>query len=245
MVKTIGFLVIGDEILSGRTADKNINTLAKTLDENGYQLCEVAIIPDKSQRIIEAVQDFKIRFDYVFTSGGIGGTHDDITFACVAKATHRKLVFNQKAYACLDAYYTSKGLEWTQTRKNMTLMPENCQLLNNPISLAPGAVVDNIFVCAGIPKIFNVMLNDAIHTHMQGGTPIYKDSIFLDKIGEGTIGDGIAQIASTYTSVSVGSYPHFTNDGFSTEIVLRSHDQDALSACFTEIKQYVSQFISQ
>ena len=121
MVKTVGFLVIGDEILSGRTADKNTNTLAKTLDDNGYQLCEVRIIADDESIIINAVQDFKNRFDYVFTSGGIGGTHDDITFACVAKATNHKVAFNQHAYDCLDGYYKSKGLEWTQTRKNMTV----------------------------------------------------------------------------------------------------------------------------
>ncbi len=243
MVKRIGFLVIGDEILSGRTADKNINTLAKALDNNGYQLCEVRVIADESAAIITAVQEFRSRFDFVFTSGGIGGTHDDITFACVAKATNRKLVYNPHAYDRLHGYYQKKGLAWTQTRKNMTLMPDGCGLLNNPVSLAPGAVVDTIFVCAGIPKIFTAMVDDALTNHMHGGIPMYKNSIFLDGIGEGTIGDTIAHIARKYPDVSVGSYPHFDGDTFSTEIVVRCRNKDSLSDCFTEIQTYVSQYL--
>ena len=243
MVKKIGFLVIGDEILSGRTVDKNINALATTLDDNGYQLAEVRIIADNKDTIISAVQHAGKNFDYVFTSGGIGGTHDDITFACVAQATNRPLICNQEAYDALDGYYKNKGLEWTQTRKNMTMMPENCQLLQNPISLAPGAVVDNIFVCAGIPKIFKAMLDDALCCYMRGGIPLYKNSVYLAGVGEGTIGDKIASFAKKYADVSIGSYPHFDRAGFSTEIVVRSRSKQSLDACFAEIQAYLVDFL--
>lgn len=232
----VGLLVIGDEILSGRTADKNIHFLAKTLDENGYTLDQVRVIGDTRQRIISSVQEFSDVYTYVFTSGGIGGTHDDITFASVAMAMGRNIVRNAQAYHILDGYYKARGMPWTDTRRNMTMMPENCGLLRNSVSLAPGAVVDNVFVCAGIPKVFQCMVQDALVHYMQGGVSMYQRSVYLDGIGEGMVGDMVTQVAELYKDVRIGSYPHFTADGFSTEIVVRSCDRGALDRCFCALR---------
>ena len=238
MIKKVGFIVIGDEILNGKTTDKNINFLAKSLDEYGFDLVEVRVIGDVFDTIVETVKHFSKKYDYVFTCGGIGGTHDDITFACVASAFGLEIEQNQEALRRLSAYYKERELPLTDTRINLAKMPKGCKLIDNSISIAPGANVENVYVCAGIPKIFNVMLNDILPT-MLGGVKVHKYTIFKENLSDGTIGDTIAKIASSYDDVSIGSYPKFHDNGFSTEIVMRSRNKKNLDLCYKDIKSYI------
>ena len=241
MIKTVGFIVIGDEILNGRTADKNINVLATGLDDYGFDLKEVRIIGDEKQTIIDTVKHFSNTFDYVITSGGIGGTHDDITFECVAEAFGIELEQNEVAFERLNEYYKAQNLPLTDTRINLTMMPVDCVLIDNPISIAPGAIVENVYVCAGIPKIFTAMVDNILPT-LDGGVKVHKFSIMKDGVGEGTIGDMIAKIASDFESVSIGSYPKFDEKGFSTEIVMRSRDKKNLDLCYKMVNDYLAKF---
>jgi len=241
MIKKVGFIVIGDEILNGRTADKNINFLAKSLDEYGFDLVEVRIIGDVFDTVVETVKHFSKKYDYVFTSGGIGGTHDDITFACVASAFDLEIEQNQEALRRLNVYYKQKELPLTDTRINLAKMPKDCKLIDNSISIAPGVNVENVYVCAGIPKIFNVMIDNILPT-MQGGIKVYKYSIFKENLSEGTIGDMIAKIACSYDDVFIGSYPKFHNNSFSTEIVIRSRNKKNLDLCYNDVKSYTDKY---
>ncbi|MGB1361219.1 MAG: competence/damage-inducible protein A [Alphaproteobacteria bacterium] len=241
MVKTVGFIVIGDEILNGRTADKNINTIAKAIDDYGFDLVEVRIIGDIHQTIVETVKHLSSNYDYVFTSGGIGGTHDDITFECVAESFGLGVEQNQVAFDRLNEYYQAKNLPLTDTRLNLTKMPIGCGLIDNPISIAPGAIVENVYVCAGIPKIFSAMIENVMPT-LSGGQTVYKQAIFKAGVGEGTIGDTIAEFSKKYEQVSIGSYPKFDENGFSTEIIIRSRNKEQLDLCYNEVKKYLDEF---
>ena len=164
MVATAGIIIIGDEILSGRTKDSNINWIASQLDGLGVRLKEARIIPDDSDTIIETIQTFSNKYTYVFSCGGIGPTHDDITTECVAKAFNQNLYKNTEAMRRLQLHYDGTNIEFNEARQKMAIVPTNSKLIDNPVSAAPGYRIENLFVFAGVPKImqgmFNSILND-------------------------------------------------------------------------------------
>ena len=223
---TAALLIVGNEILSGRTHDKNIPYIAETLGEAGIRLREVRVVPDVEQEIIDAVNALRARYTYLFTTGGIGPTHDDITAECVAKAVGRPLTRHPEAFELLVRHYEKSGIEFNQMRQRMANTPEGAGLIDNPISAAPGFVVENVYVMAGVPKIMQAMLQNVMPT-LTGGAAMLSRTVISD-IGEGTIASGLQAVQEQYPSVDIGSYPNFTSTGFRNAVVLRGTDPDVL-----------------
>jgi len=198
-----GFLIIGDEILSGRTNDQNLNFLAKNLTELGIILSEVRVVGDQENHIIEALLALKNKFDYVFTSGGIGPTHDDITSQAVAKAFGEDLILNEDAKKILYQHYGENNVN--EARLKMAYLPKNASLLDNPISSAPGFKIRNVFVMAGIPKIFQAMF-EACKKELQCGQKIFSREIIIT-LTESIIAKDFEKIQKQYPEISLGSYP--------------------------------------
>jgi len=223
---TAAMVAIGDELLSGRTQDKNIAHLAKFLNVKGIDLAEVRIVADDNEAIVEAVNALRTQHDYLFTSGGIGPTHDDITTAAIAKAFGVDVITHKQAYSKLASHYQSRNMEFTPARQKMAQTPENAILIDNAVSVAPGFIMQNVYVMAGVPAVFNAMIL-ALEPQLKGGAILLSASIDCPH-GEGTIGDELALIAKQNLQVSIGSYPRFYEQTYSTQIVMRSHSQDAL-----------------
>jgi molybdenum cofactor synthesis domain-containing protein len=223
---TAAMVAIGDELLSGRTQDKNIAHLAKFLNVKGIDLAEVRIVADDNEAIVEAVNALRTQHDYLFTSGGIGPTHDDITTAAIAKAFGVDVITHKQAYSKLASHYQSRNMEFTPARQKMAQTPENAILIDNAVSVAPGFIMQNVYVMAGVPAVFNAMIL-ALEPQLKGGAILLSASIDCPH-GEGTIGDELALIAKQNPQVSIGSYPRFHEQAYSTQIVMRSHSQDAL-----------------
>jgi molybdenum cofactor synthesis domain-containing protein len=223
---TAAMVAIGDELLSGRTQDKNIAHLAKFLNVKGIDLAEVRIVADDNEAIVEAVNALRTQHDYLFTSGGIGPTHDDITTAAIAKAFGVDVITHKQAYSKLASHYQSRNMEYTPARQKMAQTPENAILIDNAVSVAPGFIMQNVYVMAGVPAVFNAMIL-ALEPQLKGGAILLSASIDCPH-GEGTIGDELALIAKQNPQVSIGSYPRFHEQTYSTQIVMRSHSQDAL-----------------
>jgi molybdenum cofactor synthesis domain-containing protein len=230
---TAAMVAIGDELLSGRTKDKNISHLANLLTVKGIDLAEVRIVADDMDAIADAVNALRARYDYVFTSGGIGPTHDDITTQAIAKAFGVSAGFHPKAFEMLRAHYEKRGMEFTPARQKMATTPQNAALIDNLVSVAPGFQMANVYVMAGVPAVFNAMIA-AIEPELKGGEILLAASIDCPH-GEGDIGDQLAQIALNHRDVSIGSYPRFTANTYSTQIVMRSRSQQALDAAFRDI----------
>jgi molybdenum cofactor synthesis domain-containing protein len=223
---TAAMVAIGDELLSGRTQDKNIAHLAKFLNVKGIDLAEVRIVADDNEAIVEAVNALRTQHDYLFTSGGIGPTHDDITTAAIAKAFGVDVITHKQAYSKLASHYQTRKMEFTPARQKMAQTPENAILIDNAVSVAPGFIMQNVYVMAGVPAVFNAMIL-ALEPQLKGGAILLSASIDCPH-GEGTIGDELALIAKQNPQVSIGSYPRFHEQTYSTQIVMRSHSQDAL-----------------
>ena len=227
MVSTAGIIIIGDEILSGRTKDTNINWIANELNNIGVRLIEARIISDDSETIIETVKNFTKKFTYVFSCGGIGPTHDDITTESVAKAFDQKLVKDPEAMRRLKLHYEGTNIEFNEARQKMAIIPTNSSLIDNPVSAAPGFKIENLFVFAGVPKImqgmFNTILNDLI-----GGVKL-KSKTVSSNIGEGLIAKDLERIEKKFKNVKIGSYPYFKPGNFGTSIVLRSESEILLN----------------
>jgi len=227
MVSTAGIIIIGDEILSGRTKDTNINWIATELNNIGVRLIEARIISDDSETIIETVKNFTKKFTYVFSCGGIGPTHDDITTESVAKAFDQKLVKDPEAMRRLKLHYEGTNIEFNEARQKMAIIPTNSSLIDNPVSAAPGFKIENLFVFAGVPKImqgmFNTILNDLI-----GGVKL-KSKTVSSNIGEGLIAKDLERIEKKFKNVKIGSYPYFKPGNFGTSIVLRSESEIILN----------------
>ena len=227
MVSTAGIIIIGDEILSGRTKDTNINWIATELNNIGIRLIEARIISDDSETIIETVKNFTKKFTYVFSCGGIGPTHDDITTESVAKAFDQKLVKDPEAMRRLKLHYEGTNIEFNEARQKMAIIPTNSSLIDNPVSAAPGFKIENLFVFAGVPKImqgmFNTILNDLI-----GGVKL-KSKTVSSNIGEGLIAKDLERIEKKFKNVKIGSYPYFKPGNFRTSIVLRSESEILLN----------------
>ena len=224
---TAAFVMIGDEILSGRTEDKNLNFLAKNLTEMGINLREVRIVPDVENEIIFAVKAVQKKFDYIFTSGGIGPTHDDITSLAIAKAFDDELVQNTEATKILEEYYGAENLN--EARLKMAFVPSKAKLLDNPVSSAPGFRIENVFVMAGVPKIFQAMF-DAASKELVTGKKIKSKEIKIS-LTESVVAKDLEDLQKKYLQISMGSYPF---EG-GTALVFRGNDYELLEKSVTEM----------
>jgi molybdenum cofactor synthesis domain-containing protein len=225
-IVTAAVLVIGDEILSGRTKDKNIGYIAEYLTGIGIDLKEVRIVPDEETAIVEAVNALRHRFTYVFTTGGIGPTHDDITAECVAKAFGVSIGYDPRAVAIMRERFAEHELN--EARMRMTRIPEGAELVNNRVSRAPGFWLGNVIVMAGIPAVMQAMLDD-VAPKLKTGTKVLSETIRADA-REGDIGTPLGEIANAYPGVTIGSYPFFDElRGPNANIVLRARDADRLA----------------
>ena len=215
-------LIIGNEILSGRTKDLNGNYLAVELLKLGINVRQIRIVPDEKKEIVGALNALKIKYTYVFTSGGIGPTHDDITADSVAEAFSVPLLLNKKAREMLASHYANGKDDLNEARLRMARIPAGATLIDNPISNAPGFRIGNVFVLAGVPRIFQAMA-DSILTNLDSGDPIISKTITISK-PEGTIAEKLAEIASSFPEVSIGSYPFNTNGDLGTNLVVMHED---------------------
>jgi len=219
---TAGILVIGDEILSGRTKDKNIGWLADELTALGIALKQARIIADDRQVIIDNVRELSDAYDYVFTSGGIGPTHDDITTESIAQAFGVEVIRHREAEARLLKHYQGTDIEFNEARQKMADIPAGATLIDNPVSAAPGYQIENVFVMAGVPSILQSMFH-GFSARLAGGIQPRRITVQC-AIGEGTIADIMQAISDQYQDVSVGSYPWFKPGQFGTAVVLTSID---------------------
>ena len=236
-IVTAGLVVIGDEILSGRTRDVNIATTAQFCTDLGIELREVRVVTDEIDDIVEAVNALRERYSYVFTTGGIGPTHDDITADAIAKAFGVALPINEQARAMLEARWAESGTEPTPARLRMARIPEGADLIVNAVSAAPGFRIGNVHVMAGVPKIMQAML-EAIAPTLQGGRKVESRSVAAG-VGEGSVGDPLGEIQSRYPDVKIGSYPQMGNTAVMTYLVLRSHDIARLEHATAEVQALV------
>ena len=220
---TASMLVIGDELLSGRTQDANMHHLANKLTEIGINLSEARFIRDDAAVIVSNIVELSTKFDYLFTSGGIGPTHDDITTDCVAEAFGRQVSVRSDALNILKKYYDGKGIELNEARLRMARIPEKADLIENIISGAPGYIIENVYVMAGVPRIFQSMLQTVL-PNLKKGTPTLSISIKLYK-GEGDIALELEQIVKAFSKLTFGSYPFNENGIHGTNIVIRGKDK--------------------
>lgn len=219
---TAAMLVIGDEILSGRTRDANMHYLAGALSAAGIDLGEVRFVPDQAAMIAGAVNALRSTFDHVFTSGGIGPTHDDITADSIAAAFGISIDVREDALEILASNYKNGRADINGARKRMARIPDGALLIENAISKAPGFSIENVHVMAGVPKIFEVML-DSLLPRLTGGTAMISKTVRLD-MPEGEVAEQLEAIADTFADVSIGSYPFSTPAGLGTNIVMRGTD---------------------
>jgi len=229
---TAALLVIGDEILSGRTQDKNVAQVATWLNVQGIRLAEVRVVADKTEAIVEAVNTLRARNDYLFTTGGIGPTHDDITVDAIAAALGVPVVYHPKAVAVLERYYEPRG-GLTETRKRMARVPEGAGLIENRMSGAPGIHVENIFIMAGVPNITAGML-DALTGTLEGGLPVLSKTIGC-WVAESEIADVLRTAEKTHEGVAIGSYPFFREGGTGANFVVRATDAELLDRCVVDL----------
>ena len=237
---TAGLLVIGDEILSGRTKDVNIGATAEFCTDLGIELREVRVVTDETEDIVEALNALRARYTYVFTTGGIGPTHDDITADAVAKAFGVALPINPEARAMLEARWKETGTEVNEARLRMARIPEGADLIVNSVSAAPGFRIGNVHVMAGVPVIMRAML-EALAPTLQGGKKVQSIAIKA-AVGEGTVGGPLAQLQAEFPDVKMGSYPQMSNKArVMTELVLRSSDPVRLSAAAAKVREMVEE----
>ena len=220
-------LIIGNEILSGRTQDTNTSTLATWLNSIGVQVAEVRIIPDIEETIVKVLNLLRNKYNYVFTTGGIGPTHDDITAQSVSKAFGKKYEIHKEAFKILETYY--KPGEFNEGRQKMVWMPENAELILNPTSGAPGFSVDNVFCLPGVPSILKSMLG-GLKNRVVGGEPILSFTISLKTV-ESEIANSLTKVQDQNKDVEIGSYPFFHAGKLGVSIVLRSEKQSQIDTC--------------
>ena len=232
-------LVIGDEILSGRTQDTNSNYIAKEMEMIGINTTQIRVIPDEKNTIINSVNELRAKNDYLFTTGGIGPTHDDITADSIAEALKVDLEINIEAYDVLEKYYKKIGSEFNDVRQRMARVPKGATLIENSISAAPGFKIENIFVFAGIPKIMKSMLEDSIK-HLNKGKLMHTISIKVDAV-EGDIAPVLKFLNDENENIKIGSYPFFnSNNDFGVSVVIKSVDKDFLILAEKKLKNYFS-----
>ena len=237
---TSAILIIGNEILSGRTVDKNTSFIAKWLGDLGISVEEVKIIPDKEDIIITSLNELRKKYQYVFTTGGIGPTHDDITSESVAKAFGKKYEYNKEAYAILEKYYANS--DFNEGRKKMARMPESASLIYNKQGSAPAFSIENVFVLPGIPSYVELMLPQLKDVLISGKKII---SVSIDaKIRESSVAVDLSKIQDKYPNIDIGSYPYSKEGGFGTVLVMRGIDSAEINRCTEEVKEMVKKFAS-
>jgi len=221
---TAALVVIGDEILSGRTQDKNVGQLATWLNDHGIRLAEVRIVPDDSGRIGEAVNALRASHDYLFTTGGIGPTHDDITVDAIAAAFGVPVIVHPEARRILEDYYRDRPGGLTEARMRMARTPEGAELLKNPSSGAPGIRMDNVYILAGVPGIAASML-EALTGKLEGGRPVVSVTVGA-RAPESDVADLLRETEEAHPGVAIGSYPFFRDGRYGSNFVIRSEDGD-------------------
>ena len=218
---TAAVLVIGDEILSGRTADTNTNYIAKFLGALGIDLCEARVVPDIQDEIVAALNALRARYTYVFTTGGIGPTHDDITADAIAKAFGVGIDYHPEALAILGARYKNPA-DFNDMRKRMARVPDGAELIRNSVSIAPGFRIGNVFVMAGVPAIMRAMMENLM-PHLERGAVVHAITIST-KLPEGRIAAELAAIQGRFVNVAIGTYPFYREEGFGVQLVARGRD---------------------
>lgn len=230
-------LIIGNEILSGRTQDANVRYIGEKMAMHGVPLSEVRVVPDIEARVVTALNELRAAYDFVFTTGGIGPTHDDITAECVAKAFGDQYGTHGEAYKILEAYYGKDEL--TPARAKMAMMPLTAGLIPNPVSGAPGFIMDNVFVMAGVPRIMQGMFDHVLRL-IAPGDPILSNTIGC-ALPESVIALELAEVQKKYPDVDIGSYPHFRAGIAGVNVVLRSQNQSVLKAATRAVLDFVSE----
>jgi len=236
-IYTAALLIIGNEILSGRTTDANTSYIASRLNALGIRLCEVRVVPDVEVEVVDAVNALRARYSYVFTTGGIGPTHDDITADCVAKAFDVALEENAEARRRLEERYAETGIELNEARLRMARAPVGAVLIDNPVSAAPGFQIGNVFVMAGVPKIMQAMF-ESLRERLVGGDPLISRSISCH-LPEGKIAQGLGEIQARHAGVDIGSYPSYSSSGFGVAVVLRHSNRTVLDAAAAEVIELI------
>ena len=236
--KTINasILIIGNEILSGRTQDTNSNTLSLWLNSLGIKVKEVRVVPDEENIIVETLNFLRKKYDYVFTTGGIGPTHDDITSKSVSKAFNVNYEIHDEAYKILEKYY--KPGEFNEGRQRMVWMPKNANLILNPTSGAPGFYIENVFCLPGVPSILKSMVG-GLNNKIVGGKPILSNTINLRTV-ESEIANSLSKVQNENKDVEIGSYPFFRAGKLGVSIVMRSIDQSKINSCNEQILNFVN-----
>ncbi|NQV20309.1 MAG: competence/damage-inducible protein A [Rhodospirillales bacterium] len=232
---TAAMVIIGNEILSGRTQDANLSYAATRLNDFGIQMREVRVIPDVEDTIVETVNELRQKYHYVFTTGGIGPTHDDITADSIAKAFGVPLEINPMARALLEEHYGAKDL--TEARLRMARVPKGGVLIDNPLSRAPGFQIENVLVMAGVPVVMRSMI-DSVAPRLIGGKPVLSRSV-MALVRESDIADGLSALQDKYSTVEIGSYPFFRKNKVGANLVMRGTDTDVLDQVVIDLKVLV------
>ena len=236
-IVTAAMLAIGDELLSGRTKDKNIGHLADVLLLAGIDLKEVRIVADDEDAIVSALNALRPQYDYVFTSGGIGPTHDDITADAIAKAFGVPCEHDAEAMRIMGEMYARREMEFTEARQRMARMPVGSKHIANPVSTAPGFNIGNVYVMAGVPQVFQAMLDNVIPT-LKTGARVLSTAISCP-YGEGEIGTPLGLIQKAHPDTSIGSYPRYVGQSFSTEIVVRGRSAELIENVAAEVRAMI------
>ena len=232
---TAAVIIIGNEILSGRTQDSNLAYIATGLAEVGIRLAEARVVRDEEPAIVATVNELRARHTYVFTTGGIGPTHDDITSECVAKAFGRALRLHPDAVRVLQAHYPPGALN--EARLRMAHVPEGATLVENPVSRAPGFQIENVVVLAGVPVVMRAMF-DGVKGRLRHGRPVLSRAITC-ALGEGTLAKELGEIQARFPDVEIGSYPYFRSGGFGVSLVARGSDPDRLALVAEALKSMI------
>lgn len=230
---TAAMIVIGDEILSGRTRDSNMHYLAGELTKAGIDLREVRMIRDDASAIVAAVRALSLTHKHVFTSGGIGPTHDDITADCIAEAFGVHVDIRQDARDLLADHYARSGTELNAARLRMARIPDGAQLIENPVSAAPGFILENVYVMAGVPTVFQAMVASVL-PRLTGGKPLMSQTLRIQR-GEGDIAGPLGELAARYPDLSIGSYPYQMNGVYGANIVIRGAEGARVDAAMAEL----------
>ena len=239
---TACLVVIGNEVLSGRTQDANIKFLATRLGEIGIPLREVRVIPDIAETIVTTVNEVRARYDHVFTTGGIGPTHDDITSECIAAAFGVPWEVHPEAWARMERHY--KPGEFNAARQRMATMPRGSDLIDNALSIAPGFTIGNVHVMAGVPRVMQSMF-DWLAPHLAGGPPIAMRAVHAIGLAEGTIAAGLEAIQNEYPAIDLGSYPFYRSNGSGVALVAKGNDPAALEAAIAKVAALIDGFGKQ
>ena len=229
-------VIIGNEILSGRTQDQNISYIGKCCDKLGLRLTECRVIADVQEAIVQTVDECRRKFDYVFTTGGIGPTHDDITAAAIARLFELEIEQNAEAVAAMMKYYGPDSL--TEARLKMAGIPKGAVLIDNPVSGAPGFQIENVFVLPGVPLIMQAMF-DGITDRLTGGDPVLTANV-VTGLTEGVLAEGLGEVQKDYPEVAIGSYPFFRLGKLGVNLVLRSTRPGELSSATAAVKSLVT-----